>query len=145
MRMPIQIMEETRMQQALNDTIPFEDEDEVEAILADDLQEAVMITPAERQGLEEVNEDLMVVNEDLMVVNEVDNEEEVPENELCLYSLVFDNVNKHLHAKQTSRDKGNIMKNMVQAYAAVDRIPTGHLDDKQPTPAEVAEIPCTVF
>ncbi|VDI33054.1 Hypothetical predicted protein [Mytilus galloprovincialis] len=130
---------------SLNDTIPFEDEDEVEAILADDLQEAVMITPAERQGLEEVNEDLMVVNEDLMVVNEVDNEEEVPENELCLYSLVFDNVNKHLHAKQTSRDKGNIMKNMVQAYAAVDRIPTGHLDDKQPTPAEVAEIPCTVF
>ncbi|VDI71771.1 Hypothetical predicted protein [Mytilus galloprovincialis] len=123
---------------SLNDTIPFEDEDEVEAFLADDLQEAVMITPAERQGLVEVNEDLMVVNE-------VDNEEEVPENELCLYSLVFDNVNKHLHAKQTSREKGNIIKNMVQAYAAVDRIPTGHLDDKQPTPAEVAEIPCTVF
>ena len=37
------------------------------------------------------------------------------------------------------------MKNMVQAYTAVDRIPTGHLDDKQPTPAEVAEIPCSVF
>ncbi|CAC5401407.1 unnamed protein product [Mytilus coruscus] len=123
---------------SLNDTIPFEDEDEVEAFLADDLQEAVMNTPAERQGLEEVNEDLMVVNE-------VDNEQEVPENELCLYSLVFDNVNKHLHAKQTSREKGNIMKNMVQAYAAVDRIPTMHLDDKQPTPAEVAEIPCSVF
>ncbi|CAC5401424.1 unnamed protein product [Mytilus coruscus] len=31
---------------SLNDTIPFEDEDEVEAFLADDLQEAVMNTPA---------------------------------------------------------------------------------------------------
>lgn len=45
-------------------------------------------------------------------------------------ALVFDNVNIHLLLKQTSREKERIMKTMVQVYAAVDRIPPGHLDDK---------------
>ena len=47
----------------------------------------------------------------------------------CLFSLLFDNVNKHYHAKETSTDKQNTMKNMVQAYAAMDRIPSISLDD----------------
>ena len=63
----------------------------------------------------------------------------------CAYSLVFDNVNKHLHAKETTSQKQNEMKNMVQGYAAVDRIPSMHLDNTAATPAEVAEFEISKF
>ncbi|CAC5380602.1 unnamed protein product [Mytilus coruscus] len=63
--------------------------------------------------------------------HEIENREGIPDKEHCAYSLVFDNVNKHFHAKQTTRDKGNVMKNMVQAYAALDRVPSLDLDNHQ--------------
>lgn len=34
---------------------------------------------------------------------------------------------------------------MVQAYAAVDRIPSLHLDDIQPTPQEVEALDVDIF
>ncbi|VDI38279.1 Hypothetical predicted protein [Mytilus galloprovincialis] len=57
------------------------------------------------------------------------------------YSIVFDNVNKHIKARSTDRKHGNTMKNMVQAYAAVDRIPSLHLSDEKPTSDQISQIP----
>ena len=66
------------------------------------------------------------------------------DGKLC-YSIVFDNVNKHMQARSTSRTHGNTIKNMVQAYAALDRIPSLHLSDEQPTPDQVAGIPIETY
>jgi len=57
----------------------------------------------------------------------------------------FDNVNKHYHAKETSTDKQNTMKHMVQAYAAMDRIPSLSLDDRAPTPEKIAMFNISLF
>ncbi|CAC5417653.1 unnamed protein product [Mytilus coruscus] len=56
-------------------------------------------------------------------------------------SIVFDNVNKHIKARSTDRKHGNTMKNIVQAYAAIDRIPLLHLCDKKPTSDQISKIP----
>ena len=39
------------------------------------------------------------------------------------------------------RDAQNKMYNMVQGYAAHDRIPTLHMSDKPPTPEDILAIP----
>lgn len=65
--------------------------------------------------------------------------------EQCAYSIVFDNVNQHIRARYTTRQKGNQMKNMVQAYAAIDRIPSLHLNDTQPSADDVGKIPVEAY
>ncbi|XP_062611695.1 uncharacterized protein LOC134273511 isoform X2 [Saccostrea cucullata] len=57
------------------------------------------------------------------------------------YSICFDNVNQKTTVRHQTRDKKNKMYNMVQAYAALDRISTLHLSDASPTPEDVLNIP----
>ncbi|XP_014678940.1 PREDICTED: uncharacterized protein LOC106818780 [Priapulus caudatus] len=57
------------------------------------------------------------------------------------YSLCFDNVNQRVSVRHQTRDKTNKQFNMVQAYAAIDRIPSLHLSDEQPSPADISLIP----
>ncbi|XP_014672570.1 PREDICTED: uncharacterized protein LOC106813039 [Priapulus caudatus] len=61
------------------------------------------------------------------------------------FTLVFDNVNQKTHARYSSRERGNVMFNMVQAYAAVDRIPCMRLADHQPAPDDIELIPMDSF
>ena len=44
------------------------------------------------------------------------------------------------HARYSTRAKGNEMLNMVQAYAAFDRVPSYHLDDTPPTANDILRI-----
>ena len=57
------------------------------------------------------------------------------------FSLVFDNVNQKTHARHQSTTRKNTMLNMVQAYAAKDRIGSLHLSSQQPHPAAILDIP----
>ena len=61
------------------------------------------------------------------------------------YTLCFDNVNQKLTVRHQVRDKSNKMLNMVQGYAAQDRIPTLHLSDAQPDPDTVLQIPLSSY
>lgn len=57
------------------------------------------------------------------------------------FSVCFDNVNQKTTVRHQTRDKKNKMFNMVQAYAALDRINTLHLSDEQPSPDDILNIP----
>ena len=57
------------------------------------------------------------------------------------YSICFDNVNQKTTVRHQTRDKKNKMFNMVQAYAALDRINSLHLSDDSPSPEDVESIP----
>ena len=57
------------------------------------------------------------------------------------YTLTFDNVDKKTVVRLSSRDNQNKMHNMVQSYAAKDRIPVMHLDDVQPNTETIKAIP----
>ena len=57
------------------------------------------------------------------------------------YSIVFDNVNQKTHARHQSDTTRNKMLNMVQAYAAQDRISSLHLPTETPPPEAILEIP----
>lgn len=57
------------------------------------------------------------------------------------FSLCFDNVNQKLTVRHQTRDKNNKMFNMVQAYAARDRIPSNNLNDNIPSPQDILDIP----
>jgi hypothetical protein len=61
------------------------------------------------------------------------------------YTLCFDNINFKTKARHQSRDKGNAMFNMVQAYAARDRVPSMHLDDTPPQPQTILDLPITTY
>ncbi|XP_069114331.1 LOW QUALITY PROTEIN: uncharacterized protein [Argopecten irradians] len=61
------------------------------------------------------------------------------------FSICFDNVNQRLTVRHQTRDKQNRMFNMVQAYAAKDRIPSLHLSDDMPFPEELQNIPLEKF
>lgn len=58
----------------------------------------------------------------------------------CAYSLCFDNVNQKTTARHSSSTSQNVILNMVQGYAARDRIPTLHLSSEDPSPEFVASI-----
>lgn len=47
------------------------------------------------------------------------------------FSICFDNVNQKTTVRHQTRDKRNKMFNMVQAYAALDRINSLHLSDER--------------
>lgn len=57
------------------------------------------------------------------------------------FSICFDNVNQKTTVRHQTRDKRNKMFNMVQAYAALDRINSLHLSDESPSPKGVLSIP----
>lgn len=57
------------------------------------------------------------------------------------FSICFDNVNQKTTVRHQTRDKRNKMFNMVQAYAALDRINSLHLSDESPSPEDVLSIP----
>ncbi|KAK3108451.1 hypothetical protein FSP39_008205, partial [Pinctada imbricata] len=57
------------------------------------------------------------------------------------YTLTFDNVDKKTFARHSSTQSTNIMHNMVQAYAAKDRVPVMHLADTEPLPEDIKQIP----
>ena len=61
------------------------------------------------------------------------------------YSICFDNVNTKVTVRHQMKDKKNKMYNMVQAYAARDRIPTLHLSDIPPPPYDIYELPLTIY
>lgn len=61
------------------------------------------------------------------------------------YSLTFDNVNQKTHVRHSTREKTNTMYNMVQAYAARNRIPTWHLSDAEPSIEEIGNIPLDCY
>ena len=57
------------------------------------------------------------------------------------YSICFDNVNTKITVRHLTKDKKNKMFNMVQAFAAKDRIASLHLSDEQPSPNVLRDIP----
>uniref|UniRef100_A0A8W8JTD6 DUF6589 domain-containing protein n=1 Tax=Magallana gigas TaxID=29159 RepID=A0A8W8JTD6_MAGGI len=59
----------------------------------------------------------------------------------CGFSLCFDNVNQRTTVRHQTRDAKNKMFNMVQGYAARDRVPTLHLSDDVPLPERIKAIP----
>lgn len=59
----------------------------------------------------------------------------------CGFSLCFDNVNLRTTVRHQTRDAKNKMFNMVQGYAARDRVPTLHLNDDVPLPERKKAIP----
>lgn len=59
----------------------------------------------------------------------------------CGFSLCFDNVNQRTTVRHQSRDNKNKMFNMVQGYAALDRVPSLHLSDDPPSPENIKAIP----
>ena len=61
------------------------------------------------------------------------------------YTLVFDNVNQKTKARYNSREKGNKMLNMVQAYAAVDRVPSMSMDDTPTTQDDISTMSLEPF
>ena len=57
------------------------------------------------------------------------------------YTLTFDNVNHRTVARHQHADEdGNQDINLVQAYAAKERISSSHLSEEPPTPAEIREV-----
>lgn len=59
----------------------------------------------------------------------------------CGFSLCFDNVNQRTTVRHQTKDAKNKMFNMVQGYAARDRVPTLHLNDDLPLPESIKTIP----
>lgn len=59
----------------------------------------------------------------------------------CGFSLCFDNVNQRTTVRHQTRDAKNKMFNMVQGYAARDRVPPLHLNDDLPLPESIKTIP----
>jgi hypothetical protein len=57
------------------------------------------------------------------------------------FSICFDNVNQKLTVRHQTRDRNNKILNMVQAYAAKDRIASIHLDDSIPSPQNILNMP----
>ena len=84
--------------------------------------------PSRRRLFTEVDEDGKWIDKD---------DQSVP----LSYSIVFDNVNQKTHAWHQSHTRKNHMLNMVQAYAAKDRIVSLHLSCQDPHPDSILEIP----
>ncbi|XP_041357458.1 uncharacterized protein LOC121374422 [Gigantopelta aegis] len=61
------------------------------------------------------------------------------------YSLCFDNGNQKVTTRHQTRDRNNTMYNMVQGYAALDRVPTLHLSDDKPLPQDILNIPLSSY
>ena len=61
------------------------------------------------------------------------------------FSICFDNVNKKLTARHQTRDRNNMMLNMVQAYAAKDIIASIHMNDSIPSPQNILNIPLECY
>ncbi|XP_071500371.1 uncharacterized protein [Diadema antillarum] len=61
------------------------------------------------------------------------------------FTLVFDNVNQHTRTRCSSTDHSNRQLNLVQCYAAVDRVPCFHLSDAHPSVEEIEAISGDVF
>ena len=57
-----------------------------------------------------------------------------------LYDITFDNVNQRTHARHYGRKTKGQQLNMVQAFAAKERVPTGHISAEKPSVEDIRKI-----
>ena len=58
-----------------------------------------------------------------------------------VYDITFDNVNQKTRVRHFKRDVSGKQLNMVQRFATLERIPSGHMSTVEPSKEEVLEIP----